>query len=106
MYLSSRVKDAPHAASIDDSDPGPAGQAPGQDAGPALARGGGSEDARDDLSIDITAGFPFLTDCNIAPEALVRYRAIFEHNDADGDGLLNVNQLHVALTVLSNHTMR
>jgi hypothetical protein len=63
-------------------------------------------DVREDLSIDLSAGLPYLSTCVVPSEALVRYRRVFDANDADADGLLNVNQLHVALTALTNHAIR
>ena len=75
-------------------------------ASPSRASVEGASDPREDLHIDITAAMPFLSACTILPEAMVRYRAVFESNDADADGLLNVNQLHVALSVVNNHEIR
>eukprot|EP00048_Salpingoeca_helianthica_P024412 m.32176 g.32176 ORF g.32176 m.32176 type:complete len:674 (-) comp9371_c0_seq1:126-2147(-) len=63
-------------------------------------------DTREDLNIDLSSGLPYLSTCGVSAEALVRYRRAFDTNDADTDGLLNVNQLHVALTALTNHAIR
>ena len=63
-------------------------------------------EAREDLGIDLAAGLPYLSTCAVAADALVRYRRVFDANDADADGLLNINQLHVSLTALTNHAIR
>ena len=63
-------------------------------------------DSREDLHIDITAAYPYLSQCTVGPDALQRYRSVFEANDGDNDGLLNVNQLHQALSVVNDHEIR